>query len=103
MVQRGENPCFLDTRNLKHYRKSDVKIPGSLRIWREDLAERIGEVPRDRTIIAYCSCHRENSSGKAVLILNANGIEDAYALVGGTDAWRDSGLPLDPKEEWETD
>jgi rhodanese-related sulfurtransferase len=98
LVQSGADPLFLDTRNLKHYAQSDLKIPGSLRIWREELEERIGELPRDHMIIAYCKCHKENSSGKATLILNTHGFSEVFALLGGIDAWRDEGLPLVPKE-----
>ena len=55
MVEEGRNPLFLDTRNARHYAQSDVKIPGSLRIWREELEERIAEVPRGRPIVTYCA------------------------------------------------
>jgi len=99
LVQNGSNPFFLDTRNLKHYGQSNEKIAGSVRIWRDELAARIGEIPAERTIIACCSCHRENSSGKAVLILYEHGFDEAYALLGGMDAWREAGLPLVPKED----
>ena len=99
LLQNGADPFFLDTRNVKHYGQSNEKIAGSVRIWRDELAARIGEIPVERTIIGYCSCHRENSSGKAVLILNDNGISEAFALLGGMDAWREAGLPLVPKED----
>jgi rhodanese-related sulfurtransferase len=99
LVQNGSNPFFLDTRNLKHYGQSNEKIQGSVRIWRAELAARIGEIPAERTIIACCNCHRENSSGKAVSILYENGFAEAYALLGGMDAWREAGLPLVPKED----
>lgn len=55
LVQEGANPVFIDTRNAKHWGQSDVKIPGALRIWREELAARINEVPRGRPIITYCT------------------------------------------------
>ena len=55
LVEGGTNPVFLDTRNAKHWGASDVKIPGALRIWREELAERIGEVPRGRPVVTYCA------------------------------------------------
>ena len=98
LLQGGSNPFFLDTRNLKHYSQSNERIPGSVRIWRDELVERIDELPADRTIIACCNCHRENSSGKAVQILYEHGFDDAYALLGGMRAWIDAGLPLVPKE-----
>jgi rhodanese-related sulfurtransferase len=55
LVKEGANPVFIDTRNQKHWGQSDVKIPGALRIWREELAARLDEVPRDRPIITYCT------------------------------------------------
>ena len=55
LVEQGANPVFIDTRNARHWAQSDVKIPGALRIWREELEARISEVPRGRTIITYCT------------------------------------------------
>ena len=55
LVEAGAKPFFLDTRNEKHWGQSDVKIRGAVRIWREELAARIDEVPRGRPIITYCT------------------------------------------------
>jgi rhodanese-related sulfurtransferase len=55
LAQAGANPVFIDTRNEKHWGQSDVKIPGSLRIWRGELAARVDEVPRGRPVITYCT------------------------------------------------
>ncbi|HEY0406917.1 MAG TPA: rhodanese-like domain-containing protein [Pyrinomonadaceae bacterium] len=55
LAQEGAQPVFIDTRNERHWGQSDVKIPGSLRIWREELAARLDEVPRGRPIITYCA------------------------------------------------
>lgn len=55
LVEEGHAPIFLDTRNARHYAKSDVQIPGSLYIRREELEARIEEVPRGRPIVTYCA------------------------------------------------
>jgi rhodanese-related sulfurtransferase len=55
LVEEGHDPVFIDTRNSKHYGQSDVKIPGSIRIWREELETRMDEVPRERIVITYCT------------------------------------------------
>jgi rhodanese-related sulfurtransferase len=55
LVEEGADPVFIDTRNARHWARSEVKIPGALRIWREELEARIEEVPRGRTIITYCT------------------------------------------------
>ena len=55
LVEEGRAPVFLDTRNARHYTRSDVQIPGSLYIRREELEARIGEVPRGRPVVTYCA------------------------------------------------
>jgi rhodanese-related sulfurtransferase len=56
MIQQGRDPIFLDTRNVRHYANSNVQIPGSLYIRREELEARIGEVPSgNRPIVTYCA------------------------------------------------
>jgi rhodanese-related sulfurtransferase len=55
MIEDGRDPVFLDTRNARHYAQSDVRIPNSLRIWREELEARIDEVPRGRPVVTYCA------------------------------------------------
>lgn len=55
LVSEGRRPVFLDTRNARHWAQSDEQIPGSLRIWREELEERIAEVPRGRPVVTYCA------------------------------------------------
>jgi phage shock protein E len=97
MVKGGRDPVFLDTRNPKHWEQSDVQIPGSLRIWRMELEERIAEVPRNRPLVTYCNCHYENSSTRAALILEEYDFTDIHILVGGIKSWHDAGLPLERK------
>ncbi len=55
MVLEGRAPVFIDTRNARHQSQSDEQIPGSLRIWREELEARIEEVPRGRPLVTYCA------------------------------------------------
>jgi rhodanese-related sulfurtransferase len=97
LIEEGRAPVFLDTRNLKHWEQSGFQIPGSLRIWRMELEERIGEVPRGRPIVTYCACHYEHSSTRAALILEEYDYTDIHILGGGFNAWRDKGFPLETK------
>ena len=55
LVESGRDPVFLDTRNPKHWGQSEHQLPGSLRIWRLELEERIDEVPRGRPVVIYCA------------------------------------------------
>ena len=55
LVESGRDPVFLDTRNPNHRGQSEFQLPGSLRIWRPEPGERIGEVPRGRPVVVYCA------------------------------------------------
>jgi len=55
LIESGRDPVFLDTRNPKHWGQSEFQLPGSLRIWRLELEERIDEVPRGRPVVIYCA------------------------------------------------
>jgi rhodanese-related sulfurtransferase len=54
-MDRGERFTFLDARNPKAWGDADVKLPGAIRMTPEDAEKRVGDLPRDRTIIAYCT------------------------------------------------
>ena len=51
----GEQFAFIDTRNPQAWGGSDVKLPGAIRLPVDKLEEHISEIPKDRTIVAYCT------------------------------------------------
>jgi rhodanese-related sulfurtransferase len=54
-LDNGEPIFFIDTRSPHSWEGSDVKIPGSRRIHYNDLPQHLGEIPRDRLIVTYCT------------------------------------------------
>jgi len=48
----GENPFLVDVRTTQEY--ADGHIPGAVNVPVDDLRSRLGELPRDREIAAYC-------------------------------------------------
>lgn len=68
-------------------------IPGAIHIPLGELAERIGELPTDRPIIA--ACRSGARSATATKLLTGRGL-DVTNLEGGTRAWHAAGLPLEP-------
>lgn len=54
-IEKGEPILFIDTRNPHDWGDTGIKIPGARRIHYSELAQRLGELPRDRTIITYCT------------------------------------------------
>jgi rhodanese-related sulfurtransferase len=51
----GENVIFLDSRNPTAWAESDDKIPASIRMPVDEVEERMPELDKDATIIAYCT------------------------------------------------
>jgi rhodanese-related sulfurtransferase len=54
-MDRGEPLVFLDTRNPTAWGESDAKLPGAIRMSVDEVERRLEELPRDRTIITYCT------------------------------------------------
>lgn len=53
--RRGEEMIFLDTRNPKAWAEADTKLPGALRVSADEVQQHLGKIPRNRTIITYCT------------------------------------------------
>lgn len=54
-LDRGEQFTFLDTRNPKAWGQSSAKLPGAIRVPADEVSQHFKEIPRDRTIITYCT------------------------------------------------
>jgi rhodanese-related sulfurtransferase len=91
-VERND-VLFVDVRGDVPY--SLEHIHGAISIPLGLIAERASGLPQDKLIVTYCSCKNESSSVEAAAILANHGVERVAALVGGTNAWKAGGLPLD--------
>jgi rhodanese-related sulfurtransferase len=59
-----------------------------------DILASLPALPRDRSIIAYCTCPQEEASARLARLLRHDGYE-AWALAGGLPAWRAAGYPME--------
>ena len=96
-MEAKEDVVVLDVRSKTAYLGSTVRIKGAVRIPPEELEERMKELPKNKLIVAYCTCPDESTSGGAVDTLLHNGFKSAKALVGGFDAWEAADFPMEPK------
>jgi rhodanese-related sulfurtransferase len=55
MMDRGEGVLFVDSRNPQAWGSSTSKLPGAVRVPADDVQSHVNELPRDRTIITYCT------------------------------------------------
>ncbi|MCL2583646.1 MAG: metalloregulator ArsR/SmtB family transcription factor [Streptosporangiales bacterium] len=68
-------------------------IEGAVNVPLSDLPERLGDLPRDTQIVAYCRGQFCAMSPEAARILRQEGYR-ARVLDGGLPEWRDEGLPV---------
>lgn len=54
-LERGEEFAFLDTRNPTAWAESNQKLPNAIRVPGDELAQHLNEIPKDRTVITYCT------------------------------------------------
>jgi rhodanese-related sulfurtransferase len=69
-------------------------IAGASQIPLDEIAERAGEIDRDRPVILYC--RGGNRSTMATAALQAGGY-DAAKLSEGITGWEEEGLPIEPE------
>jgi rhodanese-related sulfurtransferase len=82
---------MIDVRSEDAYRLSHIKDAELIQL--DKIVERAKEF-KGKKIITYCACPSEGTSGRAVKKLKDAGIEDAAALTGGIDAWKQAGYPV---------
>jgi len=69
-------------------------IAGAAHIPLDELAQRAGEIDRDRPVVLYC--RGGNRSTMATAALQAGGY-DAAKLSEGITGWEEEGLPIEPE------
>ena len=80
----------IDVRGIDQFLASH--IPGALHIPVARIEGEIPYLPKGKTIVTYCTCPAEESSGQAAMILGHAGVP-AKALQGGFDEWTKRGFP----------
>lgn len=83
-------PLLIDVRQAGEFAAGHV--PGSVHIRGGDLAERLGDLPRDRPIATICASGYRSSV--AASLLRQAGFSDVAWVSDGVPAWRDAQLPV---------
>ncbi|MCS6884140.1 MAG: rhodanese-like domain-containing protein [Acidobacteriota bacterium] len=98
LLARKQQVLIIDARSESHYRASPNKIAGDVRL--DDFAnvdELLKDVPKDRIIVAYCTCPDEATSSSLAYMLRNKGYNKAYALKDGYYGWLRADGPIEPK------
>ena len=94
-LDAGEQVFIVDLRHPLELIPDPFTLPGALHFSPDALAARIGEIPRDRDIVLYCTCPSEATAAKTAMTLHKLGIDRVRPLRGGFDEWKRLGYPLD--------
>jgi sulfur dioxygenase len=86
VAEHRANVTIVDVREPSELTGELGCIEGSLHIPLGELRERVGEVPRERPVVAVCRSGRR--SAQAATILEQAGRQDVASLAGGMIRWR---------------
>ena len=91
-AQRDSGAFILDVRDTVEW--NDYHIPGAMLIPLSELPNRLGELPRDRTLVVYCRGPLCVIADDALAILSEEGRKVAR-LEEGIAEWQQAGLALE--------
>jgi membrane protein DedA with SNARE-associated domain/rhodanese-related sulfurtransferase len=86
-------PLLLDVRSAES-RLRDGIIPGALAAHPQDMHPILKDHARDAEIVIYCACPNEATAALAARHLRRAGFRKIRPLLGGIDAWAQSGRDL---------
>ena len=93
---------IIDVRSAEGYATSSTKIKGALHFKLRKLKTRLAyaplkNLPKDREIVTYCACPKDQSSVAAAQILQLGGFTRVRVLQGGWNEWLRASGPVEPK------
>lgn len=98
----NEPVVVIDVRSSEGFANSGTTIKGSTHFKLRKLKYRLQyppfkDLPRDREIVTYCACPKDESSIAAAQILQAAGFTRVRVLQGGWTAWMRASGPVQPR------
>jgi phage shock protein E len=90
-LRQRSDVMLIDVREPDEYQAGH--IPGAVLWPLRDLPQHLGEVPKDKTVIAVC--RSGNRSGKATDFLRQTGFDNVHNMQGGMIAWEKAGYEVE--------
>jgi membrane protein DedA with SNARE-associated domain/rhodanese-related sulfurtransferase len=95
LIGAGRAPLIVDVRSPTALTLDPRRIPGALHVPMLEVEQHLRDLPRDREIVAYCTCPNEASAAQVAKLLMNNGFGKVRPLYGGLDAWVAAGYAVD--------
>lgn len=90
-VKERDDVLVLDVREQWEYDAGH--IPDITHIPMGEIANRLNEIPTDKTVIV--TCQSGGRSSQITNLLRENGYDDVHNMTGGIVSWQNSGLPVE--------
>ena len=93
---------IIDVRSSEGYAASTNTIKGAIHFKVRKLKSRLKyaplkDLPKDREIVTYCACPKDQSSIAAAQVLQASGFTRVRVLQGGWGEWLRANGPVQPR------
>jgi rhodanese-related sulfurtransferase len=98
----GQPVTIIDVRESEAYAAATTTIKGAVHFKVRKLRYRLAypplkDLPKDREIVTYCSCPKDEASIAAAQILQASGFKRVRVLQGGWQEWLRANGPVEPR------
>jgi rhodanese-related sulfurtransferase len=92
MAMAKEGTLIIDVREPAELAQLAYDAPNVVNIPLSTLEKRVGEVPKDKTVVV--ACRSGNRSAQAIELLKTMGYTNLVNLDGGLYAWQEAKLPV---------
>jgi rhodanese-related sulfurtransferase len=101
-VTANQPVMIIDVRSSEGYARSNTTVKGAIHFKVRKLQSRLAlapfkDLPKDREIVTYCACPKDESSIAAAQILQASGFKRVRVLQGGWQEWLKANGPVEPR------
>lgn len=90
LLDKNKNVFLLDVRTPQE--SSQARLAGAVLIPIGEFERRIGEVPKNKTILVYCASGVRSKSVSE--LLSQRGYKDVYNMTDGLVGWYRNGFPV---------
>jgi rhodanese-related sulfurtransferase len=97
-MRSGERFVFIDARSATDWKAADSKLPGAIHVPAEEVTRHLAEIPQGHPVVSYCTSRHEECSARVARELTRRGFLNTHPLIGGLEAWRKAGYPVEPKD-----
>ncbi len=87
-----DGALLLDVRDLEELIEISFHVKSLKHIPLIEIKSRMNEIPKEQKVILACRSGKR--SREAFNILNSNGFNNVYNMIGGMNEWQKTGLPV---------